>query len=443
MRISSTTRFAVVGLLVQTAMLQADVATFAGEKGKLNGSLQGFDANGIIEWQSPYSKEPLKLLADKLDRVEFSTSAQSEEPTPVQITLRNGDILPVNRVIALEEGNLISETDAAGMLTIPRAAIASAQFGISKQKVLYSGFDNIREWTTGIGKADNWQRNGKGLISSGRSIAARELELPENFILSFELAWETRSPGFQIGFADSLAEDPRKQNLYSFNFDGSGMRISRHAPGDTRARTLAQWPRRPPDFPDNRFTAEIRVDRSKRRLELFIDGESEGLVVDTLMDLPAPVSNGIRINLHTHAGKQSIDMLSVTELNDSRTRHLAEKRGDPGLDCLITTEDDRWSGELLSMGGTAEQTLMVFKTSFANEAWEIPENQISTLFFANNPFDGGPGGKPRYLVEFHNKAKLSAIGCIIQGDEVELIHPLLGDLRIQRKAIKLISRIRG
>lgn len=441
MRISSTTRFAAIGLLAQTAMLQADVATFAGEKGKLNGSLQGFDANGIIEWQSPYSKEPLKLLADKLDRVEFSTSAQSEEPAPVQITLRNDDILPVNQVIALEEGNLICETDAAGMLTIPRAAIASAQFGISKQKVLYSGFDNIREWTTGIGKADNWQRQGKGLISNGRSIAARELELPENFILSFELAWDTRSPGFSIGFADSLAEDPRKQNRYSFNFDGSGMRISRHAPGATRVRTLAQWPRRPPDFPDNRFTAEIRVDRSKRRLELFIDGESEGLVVDTLMDLPAPDSNGIRINLRTHAGKQSINMLSITEFNDSRTRHQAEKRGDPGLDCLITTEDDRWSGELLSMGGTAEQTFMVFKTSFADEAWEIPENQISTLFFANNPFDGGPGGKPRYLVEFHGKGKLSAIGCIINGDEVELIHPLLGKLRIQRKAIKLISRI--
>ena len=440
MRISKHYRIALV-LACQASLAQADVANFGDTHGKLTGNLQRFGADGIIEWQSPYSKEPLMLLADKLSEIEFSTSSEAREPAPVQITLRNDDVLPVMRVTGMEETGLITETFATGTLTIPKAAIASAQFGITSRKTLYSGFDNIREWTTGIGEADNWQRRGNSLISDGRSIAARDCELPENFILSFELSWDTRSPNYSIGFADTLAKDPRKQNRYSFNFDGSGMRITRQAPGDTRARTLAQWPRRPSSFTDDNFKVELRVDRSQRRMELFIDGQSEGLVVDTLDDLPEPHGTGIRISCRAHSGKQTISELTISEFNDTRTRHLAEKRGDPSLDCMITTDDDRWSGKLISMGGTADQPTMTFKTNFADESWEIPEKEVSTLFFANYPFNGGPGGKPVYLIEFHGKGKLSATKCVINGDDVELTHPLLGTLQVRRNAIKLIRRI--
>jgi hypothetical protein len=45
------------------------------------------------------------------------------------------------------------------------------------------------------------------------------------------------------------------------------------------------------------------------------------------------------------------------------------------------------------------------------------------------------------MIEFHGKGKLSAKECIITGDQVEAIHPLLGSLHIERSSIKLIRRI--
>jgi len=433
--------FIALGLLAQTAISHADVATFANTEAKLSGTLQTADKNGIIEWQSPHAKQPLKLRAEKIQKLEFSTSPEARGTAPIQISLRNGDLIPANRVTALEEAGLMTETSIAGLLTIPRAALSSAQFGVTDQNVVYAGFDNISEWTTGMGQPDNWKRRGNALVSSGPSIAARDCKLPENFVISFGLTWDTRSPSYSIGFADDLVKDPRKQNRYLFNFDGSGIRILRQAPGETRARTLSQWPRRPSDFPNNNFKVELKVNRSKQQMELFIDGESEGLIVDQLDTLPSPTGGGISFNCQSHSGSQTISALTITELNDARTRHLAEKRGDPSLDCLITTEDDRWSGQLLSLAGNAEQTLMTFKTSFAEEAWEIPESAISTIFFANNPFKEGPGGETAYIIEFHEKGRLSAKSFTIIGDQVEAVHPLLGNLQIERSAIKLIRRI--
>ncbi len=437
---TSNPLIAAIGLFTGSALLHADVATFAATDGKLTGSLQAITKDGIIEWESPYSKQPLKLLADKLQQVEFSNSPKSAKPSPIQLTLRNGDILPANMVQGLEEAGLITDTAIAGTLTVPRAALASAQFGITERNVIYSGFDNIRDWTTNKGEPDNWKRRGNALVSSGRSIAARDFDMPENFVMNFQLTWDNRSPNYSVGFADPLLKNDSKQPHYRFNFDSSGMRILRQVKGEARARTLAQWPRRPTEFSDKKVNIELRVDRSKRQIILLINGEPEAPVVDHLDDIPA--ASGISFTCQTSSGgSQSIGGLTVTELRDSRTRHLAEKRGDASLDCIITTDDDRWSGELVSLTGTPEEQIMVFKTKFSEEAWEIPEQEVSTLFFANNPFKEGPGGKPKFTIEFHGKGKLTANSLTIIEEEIEVIHPLLGTLQIERSAVKTIRSI--
>ena len=206
-------------------MATADVASFGTGKGRITGTLESIGEDGIIGWQSPYAKEPLKLRLDKLEQLEFSTTPGDKKPAPIQITLSNGDIIPVQRISGLEEAELVAETTASGALTLPRAAMASAQFGITHRRVLYSGFDNISEWTSGLGEPDNWQRRGNALVSSGPSIAARDCKLPDNFVLSFDLNWDSQSPSqspsYSIGFADTMDKDAVKQNRYSFNFDGS------------------------------------------------------------------------------------------------------------------------------------------------------------------------------------------------------------------------------
>ena len=87
-------------------MATADVASFGTGKGRITGTLESIGEDGIIGWQSPYAKEPLKLRLDKLEQLEFSTTPGDKKPAPIQITLSNGDIIPVQRISGLEEAEL-------------------------------------------------------------------------------------------------------------------------------------------------------------------------------------------------------------------------------------------------------------------------------------------------------------------------------------------------
>ncbi|MDX1680487.1 MAG: hypothetical protein R3242_07140 [Akkermansiaceae bacterium] len=423
-----------------TSALQADTASFSGDHGQLSGTLEAIGKDGVILWSSPYSKDPLKLRADKVDQIQLDSSQTAKKTHPIQLTLENGDVLPASGIRTLDGEALLAETPVAGMVRVPRPALASAQFGISERKVIYMGFDNLGLWTRGVGEPENWRLRGSTLISSGPSIAARDFELPRNFTLSFSLAWEDISPDYHITFADPLVKASKQEDFYRFDFDRSGIRISRQIGVQGRLRTLAQWQRHPKEFVDKQIDVRIEVNREQRELELFINGESEGVIKDPIDSIPD--ASGFSFHCQTGSGgKQMIGDLEITELNDSRTRHLAEKRGDPALDCLITTDDDRWTGELLSMAASPDEAVVIFQTSFSKEAWEIPESEISTLFFAEQTVIAVDDSEPTYLLKFHGKGKLSVSNCVISEGQVSAIHPLLGELAIDRKAIRAIRRI--
>lgn len=443
MRISKSTLLAGLGcLIIPSTSLGADVVTFSGDGTRLSGTLHSIDGDGIIEWTSPFSSKPLKLRTERLQQVEFPQAAEKASgTTPIMVTLRNGDQLPTLSASEWSEGGLVTETSIAGAVTIPRTALSSAQFGIQTDAHVYRGPQNLREWTTGRGEPGNWRLRGQSLVSSGQSVAARDFELPEDFTLRFKLEWDTRSPNISCTFADPLAKSGSAQDFYRFNFDSSGIRIARHQKKQSNSshRTLAQWQRRPSQFP-GKMQVDIRVSRSKGQLELLIDGESEGLIMDPL--LPLPTGSGVSFSCVTHdQGSQTIRNIEILELNSKRARHLAEERGKADRDSLITIDDDRWSGELISIRPVAGEPHLVFKTSFSESPWEIPQLEISTLFFAQSTPDPDPKLKGRFVLEFQGNGKLSASRCVIEDDSVRITHPLIGPMNLQREAIRLIRRV--
>lgn len=435
----STLPCAITCLLVASAALQADVATFTGDGSRLSGTLRSIGEDGIIGWASPFSSEPLKLRTDRLQQIEFPERETKPAPAPIMISLRNGDLLPSLAASEWADEGLVTETSVAGAVTIPRSALSSAQFGIEAENMIYSGPQNLREWTTGRGEPGNWRLRGKSLVSTGQSVAAHDFNLPRNFVLRFGLEWDTRSPNFSCTFADPLAKRGSSHDFYRFNFDSSGIRIARHIKDKSRYRTLAQWQRRPSQFP-GKMNVEIRVNRDQGQLELLIDGESEGLILDPIK--PLPQASGVTLACVTHnKGSQTITNIQVLELNSTRDRHLAEKRGQVERDSLITIDDDRWSGELLSIRGVEGQPHLVFKTSFSESPWEIPQNEISTLFFAESKAERDDAQAGRFILEFHGSGRLRVSSCLIEDDQVRVVHPLIGPMQIQRQAIHLIRRI--
>ncbi|HEX5790942.1 MAG TPA: hypothetical protein VFY13_07295, partial [Luteolibacter sp.] len=205
---------------------QGDTVKLSGDH-QLSGQLRSMDAQGVIEWTSPLSPEPLKLKADKLDSIEFAGDPPADVPSSILVTLRNGDILPVTAIEQIDLQQLKLTSPTTGRITAPRPALDSAQFGAREDKLVYEGPANLREWLEDGGEADNWDFTNNSLVSAGSSLAARRFDLPQDFVLRFSLAWGKGSASFSTTFADPLAEGGKPVDRYRLQYNEAGMRVER------------------------------------------------------------------------------------------------------------------------------------------------------------------------------------------------------------------------
>jgi hypothetical protein len=183
---------------------------------------------------------------------------------------------------------------------------------------------------------------------------------------------------------------------------------------------------------------EIAVNRDTARLKLFVNGEPEGEFADPIADVPD--GSGIALTFNTpNGGTQEIRGIEIVEYNDSRRRHRAEERGDPASDSLISIEDDRWSGRLLEIRNTEKGAVFVFKSDFQDQPIEIPEADVSTVFFA--AADAGVSKTPLpFVLRLAGEGALGVASCQFNGESASAVHPLLGPLTLRRGGIVAMER---
>jgi hypothetical protein len=435
MRISNTSpRVAIACLCALTFPLQADDVTLTGGDSHLSGTVRSIDASGLVELVSPLSPEPLFVKGESLDKVEFSGEGPAPGLPPALLELTNGDLLPVT-IEGLDERVLSVTSPAAGKLVIPRDRLASAQLGVRRHKVIYAGPKSLDEWTKNWGDPKNWEYKSGTLVAQGPATAARKLDLPRQFILRFSLAWEARqNPNFQVHFADPLKAKGEACDRYYLQFGGAGLEIKREAASGRRYNTIAQLNRTPNQYPDRQLRVEIRVDRVGSRLHLFINGEPEGEYGDPI----APIPDGSGISLVCNASngsEQTISEIEITEFDDTRARHQAEDRGDPKNDSLISIDDDRWGGSLLDIRKTGQTTIFRFKSDFQDEPLEVPEADVSTVFFASKSDAPKAPGEAPFVLHLRGEGHLRVNSCRFSADTVSADHPLLGELQIRRDGV--------
>lgn len=417
---------------------QGDTVKLSGDH-QLSGHLRSMDTQGVIEWSSPLSPEVLKLKADKLDSIEFAGEPPPDAPAPILLTLRNGDLLPVNIIEQIDLQQLKLTNPTTGRITAPRTALDSAQFGPREDKLVYEGPANLREWLEDGGEADNWDFTNGSLVSSGSSLAARRFDLPPDFVLCFSLAWGKGSANFSTTFADPLTEGGKPVDRYRLLYNESGMRVERQVAATGKTQVLAQWQRRiSQQRANNKLTIEIRVRRSEGRLEIITNGRTEGIIADPFGNIPG----GGGVTLANHSGSTLIfrEIRIAQDQAIRLNRHLAQDRGDGTTDSLITADDDRWSGQLLSIS-TDRPPLLRFQTNVDKTPWDIPQNEVSTIFFAQAKQAQKPSPSATYRVELHHEGHLSLRSLRIEQKILHGEHPWLGAVRIPLAAVHTIARI--
>jgi len=414
----------------------ADQLTLTQED-RLSGSVRSISSTGVIELISALAPEPLHLRAGAVKKVDFSIPASGVLPPTTLVELRNGDILPVT-IEKLDDQQLAVITADAGRISILRADLKSMQLGMHSQQTIYSGPRDKNDWANTTRNAPGWTFSNNSLVANGPSSSSRTFDLPKRFTIKFTLKWQD-NPSYLVSFADPLRPEIGLVDRYTFQFNAAGMEIKRESAVGKRFQTVILIGRTPEEFPENEVDVEIRVDRSSSRLHLFLDGEAEGAGVDPA-GMP-PTGQGVTLINQVQAGiSQEIRAIEILEFDNSRARHLEEKRGDIKLDSLISREEDRWSGQLIAINQTPGGSIFSFKSDFQEAPLELDEDDVSTVFFAQSESSVlPPAAAPLFALRLRGQGILRVSSCIFSEDSVTAVHPLLGALTLKRAGVSALE----
>ena len=424
-------------LLAATSAMSADVTMR--EDGKLSGEVSEIGPDGVITLLSPVSGKPLLLKGDQVEKVVFSRERspkaddESAQALPDQrLELTNGDILPV-KVSALDDGLLHVESPVLGELAVPRQALSSLQLGIVPEKVIFAGIDGLDGWESAGGDR-SWEGDSGDLTSTGQGIISRDVGLPEKFILSYALSWQNHA-NFQLRFCES-ANAPGER--YVVEFSGSGLGVFRESASRPRSPIILHT-RGSDRFSDNTLDVEIRMDRARGSMELRLNGQLLGRFTDSQQ----PVPSGGGVSLQGRGTRESwhrISGLRVLEWDDRGDRHRGEERGDGKDDSLIGRYGERFGGTLDSIRRDGASAVYVFKSDFQKEPLELPEEEVSTVFFRG-------GGISRteetgdIIVNLRGGGTMRVSSCTLNGDGFDAAHPLLGQLKFDKSGVDSLERI--
>lgn len=428
-------------LCIPVALAPADELKLDDNRVRLSGEILSIGQDGIIELASPLATKPLKLKSEKLNEAVFSHEESTDNPPSIMLHLSNGDTLPVHQLIDMKDQQLQTRSEITGLVSIPRHALDSAQFGIAPDQSVYANTLNLDEWLDEEGERRNWEYKAKALVANGSARASHQFNLPKNFIISFKLSWNDKNPPmFRMLFAQNAKPSDTGNGFYRLTFSNGGVHLERESSRSKQPHTLTQLRRLPSQYTKNEATFEIRVHRESRRIELLINGEPESTCIDPIDEIPQGSTISIECN-STNGSIQRISNFSIAELTNTHARHLSEGRGDNNTDILITTDDDRLAGHLLAITPSPEGNILRFQSDFIDHPLEIPQSEVATLLFAK-PKAETPAQNPTppLQIQLRNQGLMHIHQLEMTNGRISALHPLLGKLSINKQSVQSILR---
>jgi hypothetical protein len=404
-------------------------------KEKLSGTVTGIEESGVIVLASPLSVEPLRLKPNTVAHVVFGGKETVKTPANMLVELTNGDRLPVEVKSFTPQTGMRVFSPAVGDLVLPTSALSSLELGIPERRLVFEGPGDTAAWSNtrneGFDKvaveAGNW-------AVSGRLEASRQIEMPKNFVIRFQLGWDQRQqPNIKFYFASPEINSLSKADRYFLQFGGAGFEIKRESTKDKRFPSILISNRRPEEFAGRQVEVEIHVNRVSRRIDLFLNGEMESWGLDPTPDVPE--GSGLILGINgMDATTHTIRNLTVHELDNTRIRHRAEDRGKPDKDSLISRDESRWAGELREIRGNGEKIEFIFKSPLRDEPLASPLEDVSTIFF-RKPAHAPKDEPTKYRLQLRGEGLLSVKSCRISENTITVNHPLLGELNLPKQVI--------
>jgi len=380
---------------------------------------------------SPNYVNPLLIHSSAIKRIKFSDNSENTKSHTELITLVNGDSLPC-QVLSMDEGILKISTWYAGEFSIPRDNIFSLRFGLSEEKNIYTGGDPTSKWKT----AKGWSLKGNGYTSDQSGVLARELPMPENIRIRFDLSW-TNTPNFVFRFCAESDSATTKQDTYELTFNTTGIQIRRYK-GDKDSSPIASVDLKPIDIDGKQINIDLRVNRSDGSVTLYLDGLKTGTYHDVF---DTALGKHIIFNNRASSGTTcNIRNIHVSDWNDgSPTRHLT-KVTPSKMDVVIESEGDKRSGKITHILKQANKGRIIqFTDKHSSKPLMMPDHRISVLYFAQSE-DTVKNSKPALTANFTGYGSLQLEDPKLETTKIHARHPILGEYSLDRRVVTSITQ---
>lgn len=396
----------------------------------------------LIQLQSPHSETPLKILNENLVELRFAGPADSGSTADLPVNsqelfLENGDQFP-GELIALDDKVITFQTWFTGDLVVKRPQIKSLLFGVTPQKPVYRGPRDIEEWD--LENDRNWTVSDGSLVARQRSTIGRNFGLPINFAFRSRISWEN-SPNCRIHLCAmrTTTENNHAGDSYLVSLGSTGIQVQRvlvNADGDPVYQRLFNDEISLRSRTAKSVEVEILVDRESRRISLFLDGNKVGQGLDP--NEPPAGSCAIFESLDHANGDMIVRDIEVNEW-DTRTQALRlEPRAADDLDTLSVAEGDRFSGSITTYDPTEGSQSFAIETELDPEPLVIPLRHCAVMYFARE--EGTTFPQCRYRINLVSGGHLTVSQIKLGPDTLTATHPWLGMLKIDRRAMKSITK---
>lgn len=396
----------------------------------LTGTITGINKDGAMI-SSDISANPLEVRATAIKRMTFPAEGKNNQSHAERLTLINGDSIPC-QVLSMDKDKLRISTWYAGDFEIARKDVRSLRFGLSEERNIYTGNDSPTEWDT---KEGSWSFSGATYTSKGSGVLAREIEMPENVRIRFDLAWK-ETPNFIFRFCGETDAATTKQDTYELSFNSAGMQVRRYQ-GNRQYAPLANIGLKPHEIKEKEISIDFRVNRRKGTLTLYIDDKK----IDTWPDV-FDTAEGNHIIFNNRASRGSACMISnlrISDWNDgSPSRHLA-KISLSKKDVLIDSEGEKISGYIANISrDTANKRIIQLDVQHSNKPLIVPDRRVSILYFSE-PENKEEHPKPVFTAHLNGFGSLQLEQPQLKNGKVITHHPILGPCTLDPKAIASIT----
>lgn len=222
-----------------------------------------------LSWQSQILKEPSEFeLKYIVDLNMPAGEAAIENPGAAHkatLEMTNGDLIE-GRLAGLSDEEIKLNTPYAGELTIRRVNIKSVSISRSSD-YFYRGPVSMEEWTASP-EINGWQFRGGALHSKSPGGIAREVDFPDECVISFDASWRGSFRPKIIFFSDDITS-VNPDAGYEMVFQGNSVHVKKSGSNNwlghsTNAGSLRE---------NEKARIEIKASKKSGKILLYVDGE--------------------------------------------------------------------------------------------------------------------------------------------------------------------------